>query len=206
MIRLADKTNVATGVSGYPYGKIINDSGIGDGTPVDEQVYNDVHQFFERMFDQSGLTANGQPDNSTNGFQLYEALQALVAAGMPNVVAGAWIDGVAPTLTCDTGTASIFSTLNNRYKIIGKTFFWEFRGAITISSGTPGRVSFTYPVLLNQKNFNGGLPTKGRAYYKDSGELIYELQSATIDFKPISPTAFSGSAQSISFHVIMELI
>ncbi len=205
MIPLVNKANVDTSNPDYPLGKLINDTGTGDGTPVDEQVYNDLHQLTEKIMAESGISPNNQPDNANNGYQLYEALQAIVANGFPHVSAGAWIDGLAPTVSCDTGTAAIFSTLNNRYKIVGKTFIWEFRGSLTISSGSPGRVSFTYPVALAQKNFNSLLPTKGRGYYK-TGEVIFDLQATTIDFRPVSPVAFNGSAQYFMFQVTMELV
>jgi hypothetical protein len=77
MILLKDKPDVTPVGGTYPYGAIKDDTGINDGTPVNKEVYDDFHQFFERMFDKSGLTANGLPDNNTDGFQLFEALEKL---------------------------------------------------------------------------------------------------------------------------------
>jgi len=74
MIKLEDKPNVIAPNADYPYGDIKDDTGIDDGTPVDREVYADHHQFFAKMFAESGLTANDLPDNATNGFQLYQAL------------------------------------------------------------------------------------------------------------------------------------
>jgi hypothetical protein len=74
MKRLQTKPNTIAPDADYPYGDIKNDTGIDDGTPVDRDVYADFHQFFEKMFDESGLTANNLPDNATNGFQLYQAM------------------------------------------------------------------------------------------------------------------------------------
>ncbi|MFA6057287.1 MAG: hypothetical protein WC756_03745 [Taibaiella sp.] len=206
MIRLADKTNVAIGVPGYPYGKIINDTGTGNGTSVDEQVYNDVHQFLERMFDQSGLTANNLPDNGTNGYQLYQALQTVVAAGMANVASGAWIDGITPTVTTDTGTAELFSVLTNRYKIIGKTFFWEFIGALSVTSGTPNVIKITHPIVITQKNFNNAAPRKVWGFYKSNLQTMNDMQLTTIDIRQFPSAAFSGLSQYLSFSVILELV
>lgn len=77
MKRLQNKTNVVAPGGDYPYGRIKNNTGANDGTPVDVDVYGDFHQFFERLIDQSDVTANGNPDNSTSGFQLFEAFLKL---------------------------------------------------------------------------------------------------------------------------------
>lgn len=77
MKRLSTKTNVAAPSVAYPYGNIRNKTLLLAGTPVDVEVYGDMHQFFEKMFAESGITANGLPDNVTNGWQLYEAFQKL---------------------------------------------------------------------------------------------------------------------------------
>lgn len=74
---LATKTNVAAPSVAYPFGNIRNKTLSVAGTPVDVEVYGDFHQFFEKMFDASSLTANGLADNVTNGFQLYEAFVEL---------------------------------------------------------------------------------------------------------------------------------
>lgn len=74
MILLKDKTNVTAPNVNYPYGDIKDNTGIGDGTPVNRRVYADFHQFFSKLFNNSGLVANGLPDNEENGFQLFEAL------------------------------------------------------------------------------------------------------------------------------------
>lgn len=74
---LALKTNVEPADSDYPYGKIKDDSGVGDGTPVNELVYGDMHQFFARMFAKSGLVYNNLPDSDYSDFQFFEAAQKL---------------------------------------------------------------------------------------------------------------------------------
>jgi len=74
MIKLENKSNVNAPNSTFPYGSIKDDTGVGDGTPVNVQVYGDFHQFFAKLFNSSGLVANGLIDSEANGFQLYEAL------------------------------------------------------------------------------------------------------------------------------------
>lgn len=72
---LALKTNVEPVDSDYPFGRIKDDDGSGNGTPVDEAVYGDFHQFFAKLFADSKLTYNNLPDNDYSGFQFIQALQ-----------------------------------------------------------------------------------------------------------------------------------
>jgi hypothetical protein len=74
MIPLVDKQNATAPDSDYPFGNIKDNPGNGTGTPVNKEVYADFHQFFEKMFSESGIVANGLPDNEYNGFQLFWAL------------------------------------------------------------------------------------------------------------------------------------
>ena len=60
----------------YPLGKIRDDNGNGtSGSQVNAEFMNDYVQFMEKMFSDSGLTANGDPDNGANGYQLFEAFK-----------------------------------------------------------------------------------------------------------------------------------
>lgn len=77
MIKLEDKPNAEAPSVAYPYGNIKDNNGTGNGTPVNKIVYADFHQFFAKMFAESGLVSNELPDNETNGFQYFEALVKL---------------------------------------------------------------------------------------------------------------------------------
>lgn len=68
-----NKTNVTPAGGTYPYGNVKDNTGGANGTPVNVELLTDYVQFFEKIFADSGLTANGLPDNNTNGFQLVEA-------------------------------------------------------------------------------------------------------------------------------------
>jgi len=87
---LENKTNVDAPTTAYPFGELKNDTGTNDGTPVDQELLGDSMQFFEKVFNESGLTANGLPDNETNGFQLYEALRTLFPVRQKIVDIGDW--------------------------------------------------------------------------------------------------------------------
>lgn len=78
MIPLINKPNVDAADSDYPFGKIKDDTGSEDGTPLNQLVHQDFHQFFAKMFFESGLIPNNLPDNEYTGFQYYEAFHSIV--------------------------------------------------------------------------------------------------------------------------------
>lgn len=65
----------------YPNGRVKNNDGSGNGTPVNEAVKGDIHEFFDKAMRLYGITHNGLPDNETNG---YQALQAIIALASKN--------------------------------------------------------------------------------------------------------------------------
>lgn len=75
MKKTINKTNTIPINTDYPFGDIKNDDGTFNGTPINRELLADYVQFFEKMFFESGLNANGLPDNATNGFQLWQALE-----------------------------------------------------------------------------------------------------------------------------------
>lgn len=75
-IALENKTNVDAPTVAYPFGKIRD--GEDTGTPVNTEVYGDLHQFFAKLLDEANITPNGQPENATDGFEYIEALQKLI--------------------------------------------------------------------------------------------------------------------------------
>lgn len=59
----------------YPNGRIKDNTGAGDGTPVNEFIYGDLHEFKDKLMRLASITPNGLPDNETNQYQLIEALR-----------------------------------------------------------------------------------------------------------------------------------
>jgi len=58
----------------YPVGRIQNEDAPIVGTPIIEELYGDVVQFFHKLIRLAGITHNGLPENETQGFQFIEAL------------------------------------------------------------------------------------------------------------------------------------
>ena len=63
----------------YPFGRIRNNTGSGNGTPVNERVYGDVHTNIAKLMSLYGINGNDLPDNETNGYQIIDALIALAS-------------------------------------------------------------------------------------------------------------------------------
>lgn len=63
----------------YPDGRIKNNTGSGNGTPVNEEVYGDIHEMKDKLMRLYGIEHNGLPDNESNGYQFVEALIALAS-------------------------------------------------------------------------------------------------------------------------------
>lgn len=72
---LHNKSNVESPSSDYPYGRVKDKvANLTAGTPINEAVYGDFHQFFSRLMAQAEIEENGNPDNDYSGFQLHQAL------------------------------------------------------------------------------------------------------------------------------------
>lgn len=61
----------------YPDARIRDNDGSGNGTPVNEAVYGDIHEFLAKIMRDSKTNYNDLPDNTQNGYQLYDALMSL---------------------------------------------------------------------------------------------------------------------------------
>lgn len=65
----------------YPVGRIQNEETTPTpitGTPVIEELYGDIIQFFHKLIRLAGISHNGLPENETNGFQFITSLTAFV--------------------------------------------------------------------------------------------------------------------------------
>jgi hypothetical protein len=61
----------------YPNGRIKNNGGSGDGTPINEVVYGDIHEMKDELMRLAGIAYNNLPDNVANSYQLVQALSHL---------------------------------------------------------------------------------------------------------------------------------
>lgn len=89
--RLQDNPNTVAPGGNYPYGRAKDNTGSGNGTPVNEQFIGDITQFFERLMGLTGTVANGLPENSSDGFQFITALNAYISSG--------WVKKIGDTMS-----------------------------------------------------------------------------------------------------------
>jgi hypothetical protein len=87
MKKITDKVNTNGPSNGLPFGTIrdrINN--VQGGTPVNTDVYSDMHQFFQQLASVGRVHPNGQLENANGGFQLMDALfSAITSVINPNV-------------------------------------------------------------------------------------------------------------------------
>ncbi len=93
---LENKPNVDAPDSDYPYGKIRDNNGSGNGTPVNTLVYGDFHQFFAKLMAEAGISPNELPDSDYSGFQLFESLDTYIRDRIFNSEAWAGFRANAP--------------------------------------------------------------------------------------------------------------
>jgi len=80
MIALNSNSNVDNSdLTNYPDGRVKDNDGSGNGTPVNRNVYGDLHTTISKLMRLYAIIPNGLPDNETNGFQIIEALSALAS-------------------------------------------------------------------------------------------------------------------------------
>lgn len=78
MRSLLIQTNINNSNPGdYPKGRIRDNDGSQNGTPVNESVYGDIIQNCVKILAEAGISFSEQPDNVTNGYQLHDALMSL---------------------------------------------------------------------------------------------------------------------------------
>lgn len=59
----------------YPFGRLKDDTGINDGTPICEENNGDIQETVTFFMNRSKKTPNGLPDNVTNGYQIANAIR-----------------------------------------------------------------------------------------------------------------------------------
>lgn len=76
-IGLENNPNNSAITVAYPYGGLKDNTGAGDGTPINKLTNDDIHQTLRKILELAAITPNGLPDNVTNGFQYITALNRL---------------------------------------------------------------------------------------------------------------------------------
>ena len=88
----------------YPNGAIKDNDGSNNGTPVDRNTYNDLHQVFDKLLRDAGITANGLPESEVDSYQYLFALISFVR-GIAALETAAGTAEIATTAETTAGTA-----------------------------------------------------------------------------------------------------
>lgn len=70
--------NITAPDSDYPDGSLRDKTLSLPGTPVNKEVYDDMHQTLAKFLRLATITANGLPDNESNGFQYVKAMRYMM--------------------------------------------------------------------------------------------------------------------------------
>lgn len=139
---LKNKVQVQAPTSTYPFGRIKDDVGDGiSGTPVTEEVYGDMHQFFECLLSEASITANERSENEYDGFQYISALKTLLATKTKIIPIGAWNMNASNSKSVAHGIANLDKIRSVSVMIhddLGNNYFDLFNydnGAGNVSGG-----------------------------------------------------------------------
>lgn len=112
--------NSAPDSADLPYGGIIDETDLVAGTPVIEATYSDFIQSLWQFFRVTGATPNGLAENTTNGFQLFDAIEQFLS---PVGTIKIWPSTAVPSgwLLCD-GSLRLRADYPDLFSLIGTTF------------------------------------------------------------------------------------
>lgn len=163
-IGVENYVNASAPSGAYPKGQITDDPDGIAGTPVDVNTYGDIHQTFMRLLLEVGVTANILPDNNTNGYQYFNALKTLMGRD-------AWTSGGALTTSAiGGGSITSFTTVYNKYSIVGRTIRWCIQVRNMLLSGTVSEIHIQAPPAFY---------TSGSVWANNGGKFIMPCDFAS---------------------------
>lgn len=142
---ITDLTRHVAAGGDYPFGDIKDNP---NGTLADRTMMTDLLQTMQKLMSLAGVTPNGTADNLSNGYQI---IQALADFNTLSVDGGEWViaNNVAFVANnAPTGSYTSTTFIYNRYKIIGRTMFWQIRIDGTIA-GSPTSFTIDAPSALS---------------------------------------------------------
>lgn len=129
--------------SDYPDGRIKDSTGFNDGTFYDEKAYGDIQQFFMKLLRRAEITANGNPENETNGFQFMAAAKKIFSINIHRFFLNSTDAPIIFThnnpiveATATTNTAAFNETVNELIDSTITTIINRGSGNFTISCDT----------------------------------------------------------------------
>lgn len=111
-IGIENYPNITAPDSDYQSGRIKDDTGVNDGTPIDLLTSGDIHEFFAKLMRQAAITPNNVPDNEYSGHQYMAALINAINTNSSNGVIETSASAVIKTKVINIGDWNIPSNAN----------------------------------------------------------------------------------------------
>ena len=168
---LSTISNVDAPTTDYPGGRIRNKNNAVVppvvGSPVVEEMYGDIIQFFQRLLVLGGVTPNDLPDNVTNGYQAILALLNSVNLQLKASDA----EAIAGTITTKFVTpANLAARDNGIYKFMLPIGDWNMDSTASIDVFLPLDSITTFKKIIGYKVI----------IFHDDGTLSYPLDFCTV--------------------------
>ncbi len=214
-MRILDNiTNTPPPDGDYPKSKIADEStpGSSDGVPVNEAVYGDMVQFFQKLIIDGSIGENDLPDNVTNGYQLIDGLVAKINEIVPDsstALSGYdYIGNARLPLTAWWATTAALSLFNRergglvivsaRVQYIGTGLSGDILPVRTVASGERKICDIVYAPLQLQ-GFPSGLNEK---YFR----VLNETQgtSVMIGINNINEVFIAHGAVAVNDYLNMQ--
>lgn len=154
----------------YPMGRIKNDTGVNDGTPIVEENNGDIQETVTFFMNRAKITPNGAPDNVSNGYQIANAIRET----------GGKFD-VIHNMEVVSGKINVNFKLDNIYNgefIIAKFNSLDDTQSVTGINKILGSDSIEFNAELNP-DFNGNFFNTGRYIIEKTSDFFYIYPIAT---------------------------
>jgi hypothetical protein len=185
-IRLQDKANTIAPNGTYEFGDIKDNTGSNNGTAVNRINHADFHQFFAKMMDDSGISYNNLPDNTTNGYQYWLALKEEIKK-----YSGSYID-ISSSITVDAsisgGTLVARKYFNGTVMI---SYIGAFSSNISQNTNLLSNIPNCAPQVLQTITFSGSNRAVNNIYSVGTDIINYFSNINTL----------SGGTSSIAFYL-----
>jgi hypothetical protein len=197
-IKLEDKPRVDAPDSDYPYGKIRDKTPTEGGTPINTEVYGDFHQFFAKMLAESGVVANGLPDNEYSGFQYFEAFINLLNSQVGKQLVLSMIGTYTTNDLVILHGCEVTANIPGTSEITAGAIYYNGEIYIVDANNSISSPSNTLVFIVKSETPNiielvNGAPGSGLANY--DGATVKNINGATnTGFSVVSSTNLTGAA------------
>lgn len=153
----------------YPMGRIKNDTGVNDGTPIVEENNGDIQETVTFFMNRSKTTPNGLPDNVSNGYQIADAIRET----------GSKFD-VIHEMEVVSGKMNVNFKLENIYE--GEFIIAKFNSL----DDTQNVIGINKILGSDSIEFNAELNPDFNGNFFNTGRYIIEKTSSFFDIYPIA--------------------